>query len=118
MTLYKVVITQDLSIAASVLLALLWYKQDACLNQKALSRSLHCTDRSIRNYLRELIDGGFIASMPNGKNGVFIIYKKWFLKKTYDLYDTEKQRKAREKKLQERGDDLTSLFKSVMYGKK
>lgn len=118
MILYKVVITKDLSISASVMLALLWYKQNACLNQLALARSLKCSDRSIRNYFKELIDAQYIASKPTGKNGDLIIYKKWFLKKTYELYDTDKQKKERERKAISKANDLTALFNRVIYGKK
>ena len=96
MILYKVVITEDLNISASVLLALMWYKQDKVLNQKILAKSLKCSDRTIRNYLKELQEKQYIASACVGKNGDFLVYKKWFLKKTFALYDTEKERRKRD----------------------
>lgn len=118
MILYKVVITEDLNISASVLLALMWYKQDKVLNQKILAKSLKCSDRTIRNYLKELQQKQYIASACVGKNGDFLVFKKWFLKKTFALYDTEKERRKREQKATEKADGLTALFNSVIYGKK
>lgn len=118
MILYKVVITEDLNISASVLLALMWYKQDKVLNQKILAKSLKCSDRTIRNYLKELQEKQYIASACVGKNGDFLVYKKWFLKKTFALYDTEKERRKREQRASEKAEGLTALFNSVIYGKK
>lgn len=118
MILYKVVIADDLGVSESVLLALMWYKQDKVLNQKILAKSLKCSDRTIRNYLKELQEKKYIASACVGKNGDFLVYKKWFLQKTFALYDTEKERRKREQRASEKADGLTALFNSVIYGKK
>ena len=118
MILYKVVFTEDLGISESVLLALMWYKQDKVLNQKILAKSLKCSDRTIRNYLKELQEKQYIASACVGKKGDFLVYKKWFLKKTFALYDTEKERRKRERSAKEKAEGLTALFNSVIYGKK
>ena len=118
MILYKVVFTDDLGISKSVLLALMWYKQDKVVNQKILAKSLKCSDRTIRNYLKELQEKKYIASACVGKKGDFLVYKKWFLKKTFALYDTEKERRKREQSASEKAEDLTALFNSVIYGKK
>lgn len=118
MILYKVVIADDLGVSQSVLLALMWYKQDKVLNQKILAKSLKCSDRTIRTYLKELQEKKYIASACVGKNGDFLVYKKWFLKKTFAIYDTEKERRKREQRANETAAGLTALFNSVIYGKK
>lgn len=118
MILYKVVIADDLGVSESVLLALMWFKQDKVLNQKILAKSLKCSDRTIRNYLKELEEKQYIASACVGKNGDFLVFKKWFLKKTFALYDTDKERRKREQSASEKADGLTALFNRVIYGKK
>lgn len=118
MMLYKVFFPDDLGISESVLLALMWYKQDKVLNQKILAKSLKCSDRTIRTYLKELQEKKYIASACVGKNGDFLVYKKWFLKRTFALYDTEKERRKREQRARENAEGLTALFNSVIYGKK
>ena len=98
MKLYNVIITDDLSVCESVLLALLWYKQDKVISQKVLARSLKCSDRTIRNYLKELEIKEYIKSACVGKRGDFLVFKQWFLSKTHALYDHDKERRGKRKK--------------------
>ena len=117
MILYKVVFADDLGISESVLLALLWYKQQKVLNQKTLARSLKCSDRTIRNYMKELQEKGYINSRCVGKNGDFLVYKNWFSPKTFELYDVEQERRRRTERSKKEADVLTRLFNRAVYGK-
>lgn len=116
MKLYNVIITDDLGVCESVLLALLWYKQDKVISQKVLARSLKCSDRTIRNYLKELETKQYIKSACLGKKGEFLVFKKWFLSKTHALYDYDKERRGKRKEAKEKADALTRLFKMAVYG--
>lgn len=95
MILYKINFQSDLDITTNVLLAYMYHLRNRKIYFSVLAKNLNISEKTIQRKCKELQEKGYLINKKiYNKDKEQVQFLRLFTKKTFDLYQTDNERKG------------------------
>lgn len=99
MMIYKVCFQDDLDITSNVLLAYMYHLRNRKIYFSVLAKNLNVSEKTIQRKCKELQEKGYLINKKiYNKDKQQVEFLRLFTKKTFDLYQTNEEKKEYFKK--------------------
>lgn len=99
MILYKINFQNELDLTANVLLAYMYHLRNRKVYFSVLAKNLNISEKTIQRKCKDLQEKGYLINKKiYNKDKEQVEFLRLFTKKTFDLYQTDKERKEYFKK--------------------